>query len=279
MTILPYSIVNLIAQCFRILIYFIPLTLLFTSCTKEIDVDLNTAEPKIVIEGNITNEPGPYTVRISKTVNFSESNTYPPVSGALVIISDNSGITDTLSETSPGVYKTSVLAGIPGRTYNLEVIAEGKNFYATSTMPQVVNLDSLAFELFTNKGNSGGKEYLTLPLFTDPAATVNSYRFIQTVNGVLDKTYFVLNDNTFNGLENSQLLFNPDAEIKTGDTVSVEFRCIDKTAYDYFYTLSQFTTDGPYSTTPTNPPNNITGNVALGIFSAYTVQKKNKVVP
>jgi hypothetical protein len=257
----------------------IAITFLFTCCTKEINVDLNTTDPKIVIEGNITNAPGPYTVRISKTVNFSDPNTYPPVSGALVIISDNSGIIDTLSETSPGLYITSVLAGIPGRTYNLQVIAEGKNFYATSTMPQVVNLDSLAFELFTNKGNSGGKEYLTLPVFTDPSAVVNSYRFIQTVNGKLDKSIFVLNDNTFNGLENRQLLFNPDAEIKSGDTVSVEFRCIDKSTYDYFYTLAQFTTDGPFSTTPTNPPNNITGNIALGIFSAYTMQAKSKVVP
>ncbi len=261
------------------LITFIAGTLLLTSCTKEIEVDLNTADPKIVIEGNITNAPGPYTVKISKTVNFSEPNTFPPVGGALVIISDNSGVIDTLNETTPGLYRTSALAGIPGRTYNLKVIAEGKSYYASSTMPQPVNLDSLGFELFTTNGNSGGKEYLTLPVFTDPAATVNSYRFIQTVNGKLDESIFVLNDNTFNGLQNDQLLFNPDAEIKSGDTVSVEFRCIDKTTYDYFYTLAQFTTDGPFSTTPTNPPNNITGNIALGIFSAYTVQVKTKVVP
>lgn len=259
--------------------FIIAITFLFTSCTKEINIDLKTSEPQIVIEGNITNEAGPYTVKISETVNFSDPNTYPPVTGATVIITDNISITDTLKETSPGLYTTSVLKGIPGTTYNLTIIAEGKTYAATSTMPLPVNLDSLAFELFTNKGNSGGKEYLTLPVFTDPAATANSYRFLQTVNSKLDKTYFVLNDNTFNGLQNNQLLFNPDAEIKSGDTVSIEFRCIDKRTYDYFYTLSQFTTDGPYATTPTNPPNNITGNNALGIFSAYTTQTKTQVVP
>ena len=262
----------------KIIIPIIALASLFTSCTREVKVDLKTTEPKIVIEGNITNEAGPYTVQIRKTVNFSDPNQYPPVSGALVILSDNTGVTDTLTESSPGLYKTSVLAGIPGRTYSMKVIAEGKNFNATSTMPQVVNLDSLTFDLFTNKGNSGGKEYSTLPIFTDPAAAGNSYRFIQTVNGKLDKTYFVLNDNTFNGLKNDQLLFNPDAEIKAGDTVALEFRCIDRSTYDYFYTLSQFNNDGPYNTTPTNPPNNITGNPAFGIFSAYTVQRKSKVV-
>lgn len=262
----------------RIFISCIALVLLFTSCEKQIDIDLNSAEPKIVIDGAVTNEPGPYTVKISKTVNFSDPNTFPPVRGATVIISDNAGIIDTLSETSPGLYKTAVLAGIPGRIYNLKVVAEGKNFFAVSTMPQVVNLDSLSFDLFTSKGNSGGKEYLTLPGFTDPLPVGNSYRFIQTVNGKLDKSIFVLNDNTFNGKKNEQLLFNPDAEIKPGDTVFVEFRCIDKSTYDYYYTFSQ-TSDGPFSATPANPPNNITGDVALGIFSAHTVQKKTKVVP
>ncbi len=262
----------------KLFISCIALTILFSYCTKEIEVDLNTADPKIVIEGNITNEAGPYTVKISKTVNFSEPNSFPPVSGALVTISDNVGVIDTLSETSPGLYKTSILAGIPGRTYNLKVVTEGKSFFAVSTMPQPVNLDSLAFELFTSSGNTGGPEYLTLPVFMDPPATVNSYRFIQTVNDKLDKTYFVLNDNTFNGLENDQLLFNPDSEIVSGDTVSVEFRCTDKSTYDYFYTLSQVS-DGPFSTTPSNPPNNITGNIALGIFSAYTLQRKSKIVP
>lgn len=262
----------------NIIISVIALAFLLTSCTKEVKVDFKTAEPKIVIEGNIINEVGPYTVQIRKTVNFSDPNQFPPVNGALVIISDNTGVIDTLTETSPGVYKTSVLTGIPGRTYNLKVTAEDKNFNAISTMPQVVNLDTLAFDLFTSKGNSGGPEYSTLPQFTDPATSGNAYRFIQTINGKLDKTYFVLNDNTFNGLKNEQLLFNPDAEIKSGDSVALEFRCIDKSAYDYFYTLSQFNTDGPYNTTPTNPPSNIKGDVAFGIFSAYTVQRKSAVV-
>jgi hypothetical protein len=153
----------------NIIISGIMLVLIFGSCTKEIKVDLKSTEPKIVIEGNITNESGPYTVQIGKTVNFFDPNQLPPVSGALVIISDNGGVIDTLTETSPGVYKTAVLAGIPGRTYNLKVGAEGKNFNAISTTQQVVNLDSLAFDLFTNHGNSGGKNtlhcrYLQTPL-------------------------------------------------------------------------------------------------------------------
>lgn len=262
---------NIISVC-------VLLSILIASCTKEVDLALKGADAMIVIDGNITNEAGPYFIKISKTVNFSLPNQFPPVPGALVIVSDNSGVTDTLSETIAGTYETSKLVGVPGRTYTMKVVVEGKSYEAISTMPQPVNLDSLSFDLFTSSGNTGGKEWLTLPEFSDPAGATNSYRFIQTVNGKLDKTYFVLNDNTFNGSRNVQLLFNPDAEIVSGDTVSIEFRCTDKSAYDYFFTLSQVS-DGLFSATPSNPPNNIKDNPALGLFSAHTVQRKTRVVP
>ena len=56
------------------------------SCSKVVNINLNDASPKIVIEGNITNAAGPYFVKITKTVNFSAANIFPAVSGAVVTI-------------------------------------------------------------------------------------------------------------------------------------------------------------------------------------------------
>ena len=58
---------------------FLPVFAMLAACTKEIDIDLNSSNPQTVIEGNISDEPGPYIVKISKTVNYSESNNYPPI--------------------------------------------------------------------------------------------------------------------------------------------------------------------------------------------------------
>src|SRR5262249_29673984 len=78
------------------------------ACKKVINVDLNNADPHIVIEGEVTNQPGPYQVKITNTVNFSARNNYPPVSGATVTITDSTvKRTFTLSETSPGIYTTN----------------------------------------------------------------------------------------------------------------------------------------------------------------------------
>ncbi len=47
------------------------------SCTKVINVNLNNANPNIVIEGVISDGAGPYQVQLSQTVNFSDPNIFP----------------------------------------------------------------------------------------------------------------------------------------------------------------------------------------------------------
>ncbi len=254
----------------------IPLIIL-TACTKEIELDLNNSSPQLVIEGNITDQPGPYTVKLSKTVDFNDANTYPPVTGALVIIADNFGVIDTLSENMPGSYQTHSIIGTQGNTYALKVIAEGKQYEAMTTMPDKVNLDSIQFNLSYEPGEDENT-YAIVPLYLDPDGFGNSYRFFFTANGVPDHTYQVSNDNIGNGSINQQPFFSDDVKFYEGDTVTVTMLCIDVGTYNYYYTLSQISGGGPGGgTTPTNPPNNITGNPALGIFSAYTTQLKTAI--
>lgn len=260
----------------RTLLFSSSILILLTSCEKEITVDLNSADQQIIIEGNVTDQPGPYTVKITKTVNFTDDNDnqYPPVTNAVVSISDNTGFSETLTETAPGVYITNQLVGSPLKTYTLKVNAEGKEYQANSTMPAKVNLDSLRFTLIEGGPGSGnGNNYFTIPLYQDPTAKGNNYRFILTVDNVRNDEYFVANDNIQNGKINEQPLRSFDTEVEKGDSVLVEMRCIDLSTYNYFFTLSQIAGNGPGGgTTPTNPPNNITGNKALGYFSAHTVQ-------
>jgi hypothetical protein len=251
--------------------------LMLTACEKEIDIDLNSADPQLVIEAVITDEPGPHYVKLSRTANFSDPNTFDAVSGALVIISDNTGITDTLSELSPGYYQTSVIVGQTGNTYQLHIENAGKNYFATATMPTEVMLDSLRFNLLVFPG--ANNSFATVPVFTDPATTGNNYRFVQTVNGFTDPALNLFNDNVNNGIVNQRPVFTPNTPVETGDTVTLEMRCLDASTYLYYYTLSAIAGNGPGGgTTPSNPPNNITGDFALGQFSVYTSQRITTIV-
>ncbi len=255
----------------KLLLFSLLAAAAFTSCQKVIDIDLNSEDPKVVIEAVITDQPGPYTVTVTKTVNFSSSNTFPAVSGATVVLWDNAGNTEQLTETSPGNYTTATLQGVPGRTYYLSVTADGKTYTSECVMPAAVELDTVV----TEEATAGDQVYV-IPLWTDPAGQGNYYRCIETINNERVAGSFLYDDVYSDGLVNGQPLLNFTSELGAGDTVTVEFQCISKPVYLYFFSMMQ-TTSGQ-TAAPANPVSNIT-NGALGYFSAHTKRTETIIVP
>lgn len=252
---------------------------ILTSCEKEIDIDLNSSNPQLIIEANINDDLGPYEVRLSRSLNFSDTQNFPSEESALVIITDLAGVVDTLTHIGGGRYLTSDIQGISGHTYKLEVQLGNDVFSAKTTMPEKILMDSLRFERVEGFVFTSGVRYLAVPVFTDPVALGNSYRHIQTVNGEMDRSYAVSNDNIGNGDINERPIRSFDVEIVEGDVVELEMRCISTEIYNYFFTLSQIESNGPGGgTTPTNPPSNIIGDNCQGYFSAHTVQRITKIV-
>ncbi|RYE14145.1 MAG: DUF4249 domain-containing protein, partial [Sphingobacteriales bacterium] len=140
--------------------------LLFASCEKVIDVDIKESPNQLVIQGNITNNEGIQTIKLSESVAYTESSIYPPVSGANVVVTDNEGNAFTFAESQPGVYVAGPMTGIAGRTYTMNVKVKDKTYTASSTMPAMVPLDSLSITKIT----FGSNELKTVSIhFTDPA--------------------------------------------------------------------------------------------------------------
>jgi hypothetical protein len=246
-------------------------------CEKEIQLALDPNQSLLVIDGSITDEVGPYTIKLSKSNNISASSNFLAVTDALVIVKDNLGQIDTLKHEKEGQYKTNKIKGIYGNTYYLEVQVADKKYTANSTMPQKVALDSLRINPFPFNSDV---RYNVIPVYTDPIQLGNSYRFIQKINDTLDQTFHVFNDNLNNGKVNQRPLRggSDSLEVKLKDIVAVEMQCITRPTYLYYYTLYQQSGAGPGGgTTPSNPPTNIIGG-ALGIFSAHTVQRKQILI-
>jgi len=262
----------------RLTIYLCCAILFLTSCDKVITLPIKDNEAKLVIEASITDQPGPYYVKLTRSIDLNQTNSYPVIENGNVIISDNTGIKDTLKYSKEGIYKTKLIQGVYGRTYNLEVTIDGKKYTATTTMPSKVNLDSLRINTFSFNSEN---QFSIIPVYTDPLVLGNNYRFIQQINDTLDNNYNIFNDNLNNGKINQRPLGrgNKDISIKNLDLVTVEMQCISKATHLYFYTLSQQTGGGPGGgTAPTNLPNNINGG-ALGLFSAHTSQITSIRIP
>ncbi|RFM27374.1 DUF4249 domain-containing protein [Deminuibacter soli] len=242
------------------------------ACTKVIHTDLRSVPAKYVVEGNVTNLAGPYTVRITQTKNFEEDNTFPGVSGATVTITDvQAAFTETLKEVSAGVYQTQQLQGKIGSTYQLQVNVGSNVFTASSTMPRQVPLDSI---YVLDQALFGKIAKVIVPAYTDIPGQGDNYHFEQIINGNVDKTIYYGNDDFTDGETNTFSLRrnDPDSTLHVGDHVVIEMQNTDRPVYNYFYSMDQSAT-GEGNGIPANPVTNITGG-ALGYFSAYTSQSR-----
>jgi len=253
---------------------FLCFVLAFTSCTKVIKIDLNKSDPKIVIEGSLTDQSSSCEVKLTKTINYDQSNVFPTVSGAAVNISDNFGNTASLIETQPGIYTAPSFTGVPGRVYTLSVTVDGKTYTAISGMNSITPIDTLL-------QSTGGFSESTLisAVFNDYPGIENYYRFVAETNGKMSTAIMVQDDKLRDGSVIEQELDGIE-DLKTGDTVLVYLQAIDKSVYNYLNTLKDLAGGGGGiggSATLANPVSNVTGG-ALGFFSAYTVKSKQIVI-
>ncbi|HEX8059817.1 MAG TPA: DUF4249 domain-containing protein [Cyclobacteriaceae bacterium] len=121
-------------------------------CIDPIRLKTEEGAGALVIDGLITDQPGPYTVRLSRTIAFDNSRPLRvytvPERGASIDISDNTGFSETLVESEAGVYKTSTIKGMVGSTYSINVkTKDGKIFRsAGETMQPVAKVDSIRYE-------------------------------------------------------------------------------------------------------------------------------------
>ena len=252
------------------------------SCQKIIDVNLNSVSPKLIIDASISDQPGPYTVTLSQTVDYIQDNTFPPVTGAQVIISDDAGNIETLKEVNAGTYQTSTLQGTTGRTYTLSVNTNSNAYSAVSTMPLPVAIDTIVITTIINKKLKSKNNKLSIS-FLDPKGITNYYRILEKVTNsqysneklILPTLGSVTTDRLTDGTERTFTPGGNQPQLESGEIVVVSLQCIDQNVYNYLSTAQQ---NGSTSTTLSNPVSNIT-NGALGYFSAYSVRSKTIEIP
>ncbi len=255
-----------------------------SSCEKVIFIDLNKANPQMVIEGVVTDQPGPYVVVLSKSGNYFEPSLYfPPVTHALVIITEDKGISDTLREVQDGTYLTSKIIGTSGRTYDMKVVADGNEYDAASTMPEKIKIDSVYATPL--KEADGDRGYYVNVMFKDPPQQGNYYCLSLHTNlmisdSITGQRYILYTDKLTNGNEANVRIRSGRKNLFPGDILTVELLSIDDPTYEYYHTVNAILSSdrSPTSLSPANPNTNI-NNGALGYFAAYTIDSARIALP
>ena len=124
----------------------------FTSCEEVIEVQLENAEPLLVIEASIGQ--GEFSV-----VNISLSSTYfddvqaEKVEDAQVTITDvASGLSEELAYEGNGVFKGSEIIGEVLKEYELKINYQNKVYSSVSTLYPRAEINGIGF----NQVNGGG---------------------------------------------------------------------------------------------------------------------------
>ncbi|MFC5283300.1 DUF4249 domain-containing protein [Pedobacter alpinus] len=261
----------------NIYLILLSVTLLFSACEDVIEIDLKNTNPVVVIEANINDVFGSHIVKISQTKPFTEDNTVISINNADVVLKDlTENRTYNFARPLNGNdYILSNFRGKSGNTYQLEATVNNILYTATCKMPQKVNIDSLSVTELSFFGNT--QKYLQVN-YNDPLGVANQYNYVLTVNGEVRNAFYVDSDRFNDGKKVTNTIFNDDPELVKGDSVKIDFQCIDMTIYRYFFAISQISGNGGPPTAPSNPDSNF-NNGALGYFSAHTSQTKTAVIP
>jgi hypothetical protein len=136
--------------------FFILLFAIFMSCREKLDDNLNYSdEDVLVVEGEINDLPGPYSIKLTRSVSFG-SNKKANVSDAEVYITDNLENRYDFKESNPGVYY-SVLTEFIGKTGGIYILhintSEGLKYESTPCqIGPPCSLDSV----FRSSGSESG---------------------------------------------------------------------------------------------------------------------------
>lgn len=256
--------------------FLLALTITFFSCEKVVELDLDDAQQVIVVEGIVHDSLGDNFVLLSKSKSFNDNQgQFEKISGASVIISDNAGNNFTLSEVEPGRYQNTLLEGVSGRKYFLNVTVDGKIFTSESILPTKIELDSLSYEEVNNPfGGDEGEvlEYRVFTHFRDPENIENFYR-LKVFNGEKQEKGFLSLDNNFiDGDDVDFPIFI--SEFEEGDTATVQLLSVDEINYRYFNAIES----SQNGEVPGNPESNIVGENVVGYFGAYAKSQKSIII-
>lgn len=117
-------------HCSKVKWALIFLVLISASCIDEYLPEIHKYENLLVVDGKITNGPGPFTVQLSLSTSVNLPK-YTAYTGCTVFILDNEGTQEELTEVTDGIYQTAPdgIEGIAGRNYKIKIISpEGENY-------------------------------------------------------------------------------------------------------------------------------------------------------
>jgi hypothetical protein len=271
---------------FKSIIFLIALASII-ACEEIIDLNINQAPSKIVIDALVSDDDTTHYVRITRSSDFN-GNGGENVADAIVDVSDDIGNLFSYTHNPEGVdslngfyYCDQKFAGRTNGVYQLNVNVDNQTYIAIDTLRPITSIDSLSIQVDPRADDdpkSEGEIYQILLYAHEPQESVDFYYFKFYRDSLLDASdnIFVFDDKilggTLNGLP-SPILF------KEGELAAVEIYSLTREQFVYLTDLSSLmgSDGGMFSPPPANPRTNISGG-ALGLFQVSGISRSSILV-
>ncbi|MCB2219809.1 MAG: DUF4249 domain-containing protein [Bacteroidetes bacterium] len=152
-----------------------------TACVEEYDPQVDKYEQLVVVDGMITNDEGPYQVKLSYSSDLQEPRVIP-LTDAEVIIRDSEGHTEYLTEMEEGIYHTDPngIQGKTGNLYQLEIQTSDGAIYLSSfeNLPEPVDVDRIYSEVEFQSSEEIYHDIVGLRFFLDTKRANSNETFL-----------------------------------------------------------------------------------------------------
>jgi hypothetical protein len=266
------------------IIYILAL-LFFASCEDKVNIDLDTANPKLVIDANILWQKGTIgndqKIKLTLTTDYY-SNTIPVVSGAVVFVTNSSNTVFSFVEIpNTGEYVCSNFVPVINEDYTLTIQYLGQTYTSTEKLLATPTIDSTQQ---TTVQGFGGDEIQVKFFYQDNGLEDNNYLIGVKNSEKLLPEFGVIKDEFFQG--NQMFGFYTDSDLKSGDVLSFSLKGISIRYFNYMNKLLNIAGSAggsPFATPPATLRGNIINqsnqdNYPLGYFHLSEIDTLNYTV-
>lgn len=261
--------------------------IVFASCEDVVDVEVQDGPTRLVVEASLNWEKGTagnqQTIRLSESTPFFGTGTNTQVTGASVVVTNNSsGDEFVFVDQGNGEYLSTTFEPVLDQSYSLRIEHEGEVYTATETMTPVTDIAAV----FQDRKDGFDEDLLEVHVvFNDPEEEGNNYLFKFHREGDLLPSLEVGEDRFLNGNEIDwwfEIEEDEDENIEPfqpGDVLQIEMYGISRPYYDYIKILvEQLGGTGLFESTPVTVRGNCINetnpeNYAFGYFRLTEVVK------
>jgi hypothetical protein len=271
---------------------------LFTACERIVEVEIPNAEPRLVVEGQISTAKDIWKVRLTSSQPYFDQETADGISNALVTISGTNGTMVSLTHQDTGLFVSADSQQcVVGETYTLTIEYKGVIYTAAEQTKNANPIDTIASYYLPDNNGFISKGYYVFIQGVEASPEVGDYYLFKAYrNDTLQDNFGpLLDDDQFGSvsyLNQNFDVFNILSEIALGktprpfpfnvepnDIVRIEQYAINQKYYQFLVDLTaqQNRSGSPFDSPPANPNNNLS-NGALGYFSVVNKETTQIVV-